>query len=208
MNFDEIIQQLSSTDQKSIKDMMSLFEDIDHRTESFSKQTGLKCKNGCGACCENPNIETTAAEMLPLAAHLWAKGLAEETIQSKASKNICVFYQPDINVPSQGRCGIYAYRPGICRLFGFAARRDKYGTRELVTCKIIKDSQPQDCKRTQEQLPHGLEAPLLTDHAMRVSTIDPVHGVALLPINQAIGRAIEKIGYCIKIQQKLPVPPK
>ena len=30
---------------KIIKDMMALFEDIDRRTESFSKQTGLKCKS-------------------------------------------------------------------------------------------------------------------------------------------------------------------
>ena len=35
-----------------------------------------------------------------------------------------------------------------------------------MTCKIIKDSQPQACKRTQEELQKGLEAPLFTAHAV------------------------------------------
>jgi len=188
-------------DQKIIQDMMALFESIDVQTEKFANQTGLKCKKGCGACCNNPNIETTVAELLPLAAHLWAEGLTQiklEKIQSDASKNICAFYEPDPRNPSKGRCSIYAYRPGLCRLFGFAAHHDKYGKFELVTCKIIRDSQPQACQRAQEELNEGLEAPLLGKYSFSVANIDPVHGEALLPINHAIRLAIEKIGYSVQ----------
>lgn len=166
---------------KIIREMMALFDGIDRQTESFSKQTGLKCKAGCGACCETPDIETTVAEVLPLAAHLWSQGLEPnklEAIRSSASRGVCVFYQPAPNTLSQGRCTIYAYRPGLCRLFGFAAHRDKYGKRALVTCKVIKDSQPQACQRTQEDLQKGLEAPMLAAHAFSVAGIDPVHGLA------------------------------
>lgn len=201
MTFDEITRCLSAEDQKIIGDMTALFDSIDRQTERFSGQTGLKCKNGCGACCTNPDIETTVAEVLPLAVYLWSQGSAQDklgTIRSHNSKGVCIFYTPDPLSQNQGRCSIYAYRPGLCRLFGFAARKDKYGKPLLVTCKVIKDSQPQACKRTQEELQKGLEAPLLTTHAFRVSDIDPVHGVKLLAINQAIRLGLEKIGYSIQ----------
>jgi hypothetical protein len=60
---------------------------------------------------------------------------------------------------------------------------------------VIKEGQPQECNRTQEQLPKGLEAPNLAAYAFSVANIDPVHGKTLLPINQAVKEAIEKVGY-------------
>jgi Fe-S-cluster containining protein len=222
-----LLRCLPAEDQKVIRDMMALFADIDRQTERFTVQTGLKCKSGCGACCMSPEVETTVAEVLPLAAHLWFTGQAEstlETIRSNASKelilkwipasagmtvkSICVFYKPDAVVLGQGQCGIYAFRPGICRLFGFAARKDKHGQPTLVTCKVIKDSQPQVCKGAQEKLQKNiLEAPLLTAHAFHVFNIDPVHGEKLLPINQAIGLGLERVGYnSQKLKQQLPIP--
>ena len=226
MTFDEIIRCLSTEEQKIIKEMMVLYDEIDRQTSNFSGQTGLSCKAGCGACCENPEIETTVAEVLPLAAYLWSQGLASnklEAIRLNSSKGVCVFYEPmnmkgtvplnSLNCrgqsPStgQGRCGIYAYRPGLCRLFGFAARRDKHGQPVLVTCRVIKDSQAQACQRTQEQLQKGLEAPLLASHAFAVSNIDPVHCLKLFPINQAIRLALEKIGFNLQ-KQNLTLPLK
>ena len=204
----EIVRCLSAEDQKVVKDMMALFESIDCQTIEFAAQTQLKCKSGCGACCTNPDVETTVAEVLPLAVYLWSNGQGEgllETIRSKSSKSICAFYKPDPVVKDHGNCSIYAYRPGLCRLFGFAARKDKHGQDILLTCKIIKDSQAQECKRIQEGLQKGiLEAPLLNTHAFAVSNIDPIHGLKLLPINQAIRSALEKLGYSIqKFKQKL-----
>ena len=202
------------TDQNTIRDILVLYEDIDRQTLNFAKETGLCCKPGCGACCENPEIETTVAEVMPLAAHLWSQGLAEkklESIRSNPSKSVCAFYEPvrpaksglnkrpgDPLTPGKGRCGAYLYRPGICRLFGFAARRDKHGQRVLVTCRIIKDTQPQNSSNAQKKLHEGLDAPLLSAHAFAVSNIDPVHGEKLCPINQAIRRALEKVGYNIQ----------
>jgi Fe-S-cluster containining protein len=226
MSFDEIIRCLSDEDQKAIRDMMALFVDIDRQTGKFSAQTGLKCKSGCGACCENPDVETTIAEVLPLAVYLWSRNLDPDATgainraptddgigaELVSARSICVFYKParpaasrlktragDPVLKGQGRCGIYAYRPGLCRLFGFASRKDKHGQSELMTCKVIKDSQSQACQHTQEELQKGdRHAPLLTAHAFCVSNIDPVHGQKLLPINQAIRSAVEKIGYSIE----------
>jgi len=205
MSFDEIVLCLSVEDQKVIGDMMVLFESIDGQTKEFAGQTGLKCKSGCGACCTNPDVETTVAEVLPLAVHLWSNGQGEGFLEDgspKFSKSICVFYKPDPVRKDHGSCSIYAYRPGLCRLFGFAARKDKHGQNILVTCKVIKDSQPQVCKQTQEGLKTGaLGAPLLNTHAFAVSNIDPVHGGKLFPINEAISLAVEKVGYIVPKKQ-------
>ncbi len=212
MRFLEIVRCLPAADQKVIGDMMVLFDGIDRQTEKFAGQTGLQCpakaqsrcggdKNGCGACFENPDVETTVAEVLPLAVHLWSKGSALgklEDIRSKSFKGVCVFYDPLLQI--QGRCRIYPFRPGLCRLFGFAARKNKYGQRKLITCKIIKDSQPLACKRTGEELLKGTwDPPLLTTHALAVAKIDPLHGQKLLPINQAIRLGVEKIGYGLEL---------
>ena len=202
MSFDEVMHCLSVADQKAIRDMMALFEDIDRQTEAFSKQTTLRCKAGCGACCENPDVETTVVEVLPLAVYLWSHGLGPckvEEIRSKISQGACVFFEPAPNASGQGRCGIYAYRPGLCRLFGFAARKDKYEKQAFVTCKVIKENQPYECKRTQEQLIKGaLSAPLLNAHSFSVANIDPVLGRKLMFINQAIEIALEKVGFRIQ----------
>ena len=201
MTFDEIIHCLSATDQKIIKDMMSLYEEIGRQTINFAGQTGLRCKVGCGACCETPEIETTVAEVLPLAVYLWSEGIAQnilETLRADPSQGVCALYQPEVSHKGNGRCGIYAYRPALCRLFGFAARSDKYGQKVLATCRVIKENQPELCQGTQEKLHNGLQAPLLSAHTFAVSNIDPVHGLTPLPINQAIRLALEKVGYNIQ----------
>lgn len=233
MTFDEITRSLSAEDQKIIADMMILFQDIDRQTLRFARQSGLRCKTGCGACCENPEVETTVAEVLPLAVHIWSSGLAgkvgidtafcNQKAASVPAKGICVFYRPASPAASRlktragdpagcgrGRCSIYAHRPGLCRLFGFATRKDKYGQLDLVTCKVIKEAQAKGYQRAQEELQKGVwRAPLLTAHALRVSDIDPVNGLKLLPINQAIRSGLEKVGHRIqKFKQLVPTLPE
>jgi Fe-S-cluster containining protein len=193
MTFEEIIRELSGEDQKIVSDIMLLYEDIDRQIAAFSFQSGVRCKSGCSVCCKNEDIETTVAEVLPVALRLWAQGQAQdhlETIRLKDYKGACVFYQPQ-HAGAPGCCSIYEYRPGLCRLFGFCARRDKYGQPVLMTCRIIKENQPQICAQ-------ACGAPLLNLHAWRVSNIDPAAGGKLFPINQAVGLALEKVGRKLK----------
>ena len=154
MSFDEIVHCLSAEDQKTVREMTALFESIGRQTRQFAAETGLKCETGCGTCCANPDIETTVAEVLPLAVYLWSISQADDALRTRPSAGACVFYKPDPAVKGHGRCGIYAYRPGLCRLFGFAANRDKYGRRTLATCKVIRESQAQACA-------HGLSLKLV-----------------------------------------------
>lgn len=200
MTFEDILRHLSPEDQKIVADIMLLYEDIDRQTSGFALQTGLRCEAKCSQCCQNPDIETTVAEVLPVAVQLWAEGQAErylEAIHGKDYRGVCIFYQPKYANVAPGCCRRYAYRPGLCRLFGFCARRDKYGRGAVVTCKIIKAGQGEVCSRAQEQLHQGLAAPLVSLHTLRVADIDPASGRRLLPINQAISLALEKVGFVV-----------
>jgi Fe-S-cluster containining protein len=205
MPFDEIISRLPESKQVIIRRIMSLFNDFERQTKKFSTLTGLCCKEGCGACCENPRIESTITEVLPLAVHLHSNKTADEIlrqIRSKTSKKVCVFYKPNLFHQGQGRCSIYAYRPGLCRLFGYSTHQDKHGKKELVTCKVIKESLPKVVSDVNLGLQEGLEVPSLTQHAFAVADIDPNLGAVLLPINEAVALAIEKIGYFLEKSSK------
>ena len=48
---------------------------------SYQKTSGLNCVEGCGACCNNPQVEASVLEMLPLALHLFDTGQAEAYLQ-------------------------------------------------------------------------------------------------------------------------------
>ena len=174
-----------------------LLKDTSRQTGVFAKATGLHCKTGCGKCCENPEVETTVTEAMPLAAHLWEKGRAEEIleiIEARSAKGVCVFYRPDPLVPGNGRCAVYEQRPGICRLFGFSAKKDKHGRPVLVTCTVIKEKFPNDYHRACDHIAKGQPVPILSDHTIRVFSLDPSAGMQLLPINAAVRMALERVG--------------
>lgn len=177
---------------EEIPRVRALLEDISRQTESFARATGLHCKSGCGKCCENPDVETTVTEMMPAAAHLWSSGEAEAVLSKVPTAAVCVFYKPDALIAGNGRCTAYEYRPGVCRLFGFSARKDKHGRPALLTCRVIKEHFPADYARVQAQVTDGHPVPLMSDHTLKVMHIDPRRGGQLMPINQALRLALER----------------
>lgn len=166
-------------------------------SDAFAKASGLQCKSGCGACCRYPHMETTIAEMMPMAKHLWDTAQADDILtrlEQLPSVSPCAMYQADPVNPDKGHCHAYAYRPGICRLFGFGARVDKNGHKQLVTCKVIKESYPIEIVKAELGINSGQYAPLISDHTMKVFSVDPHLGKETLPINYALMKAVERIG--------------
>ena len=81
---------------------------------------------------------------MPWAFYLFLNGKAEVILEELNTKTttFCHLYQSLSTTNStNGRCTDYKYRGLICRLFGYAASRDKYGELRLATCKIIKENQ-------------------------------------------------------------------
>lgn len=172
--------------------ILELFSRIDAETAAFALASGLRCPDGCGACCENPGVHASVVELEPLARELVARGQAEDALDRAvaAGPGPCVFYEPD--GPGRGRCAIYAFRPVVCRLFGFAAIRDKRGRAELAGCKVHKAVQPEAMAHARALVAGGHPAPMMAEWQQQALELGASATGTLVPINQAIAQALER----------------
>jgi Fe-S-cluster containining protein len=176
-----------------IQAVEEVFRKLDNEISSFQSWSGLHCKFGCGKCCFKPDIEATILEFLPFAYHLYKEGKAMEWFEKLKSTDdsICLILNP--TQAGAGLCTEYQHRGLICRLFGYSARTNKYGERELVTCQIIKTEQSEDYQKTVSQIATGGELPLMNQYYMQLHGIDMDLTRDFYPINEAIKRAIETV---------------
>lgn len=187
------------------REVMHLFGEAGRTIARFQLSTGLRCPPGCGACCESPHVEATVLESLPLAEEIYRRGQENAILHAIEEKDllgdpVCVLYRPAPLIPGQGRCACYAFRPMLCRLFGFAARKGKSGTLEFCTCKRLKERFPEAVSKVEELLarkPVGTELrewgpPVYQGFSMRMGGIDPGTGFARYPVNQAIKQALAR----------------
>ncbi len=193
--------QVSYTMDKAMKIVdlvLEQYRGLDRLIDRFRNSTGLKCLAGCSYCCRNWPVEATVLEVLPLAKEIYARrketsvmGLIEDK-QSNGDET-CVMVLPESKQKVAGYCAYYEWRPLMCRLFGFAARRDKYGKLELCTCRIITQRYPAEVGRSRIALREGLPLPIYQDTFFQIASIDPYRGYRRLPINLAIKEALEYI---------------
>ncbi|MCJ7771733.1 MAG: hypothetical protein MUP22_01210, partial [Desulfobacterales bacterium] len=94
------------------------------------------------------------------------------------------------------------HRPLICRLFGFAARKNKYNKIEFTPCKVLKQKQPHLAQRAHIAISNGIMPPLYQESALRVASVLPSMGFRRFPINRAIWEALAYF------QWKRPVKPR
>jgi hypothetical protein len=115
------------------------------------------------------DIEASPLEFLPWAFHIFLNGDAEKVLDELEIKTstICHIYNPLTLLDKvNGSCSNYSYRGLICRLFGYAATKDKYGQLRLATCKIIKTEQVENFKNASNLIQNGLPVPIFTDYYM------------------------------------------
>lgn len=172
--------------------LLGLFSEMDSATAAFAEASGLTCPEGCGACCENPGAHATADELMPLASELVARGEAEAVLAraEAAGQGRCIFYTS--HGPGLGRCAEYALRPTTCRLFGFAAIRNKRGQPELATCKVHQAVTPDSVARAHALVAQGASVPLFLEYQQRVQETGTSATAELLPMNVAVRRALER----------------
>ena len=180
--------------ERKVQLVENLFDQLDKESAQFQQTSGIGCVSGCGKCCTHPNIEASPLEFLPWAFHLFLSGRAEEALNTlnKVNSLTCFLFTP-VTVVDQGHCGSYGYRGLICRLFGFAANRDKYGRLRLATCKIIKEGQANNYSSASEAITKGLYLPVFTDYYMQLNQIDFQLGNKIMPVNKALKMALEEV---------------
>ena len=173
-----------------------LFDRLENEITSFRSQTQLHCKTGCGQCCSKPNINASPLEFLPWAFYLFLNGKAEailEELNTKTNTNCHLYQSLSTTDQTNGRCTDYKYRGLICRLFGYASNRDKYGQLRMATGKIITHGQQANFAAAEKAISKGLYVPVFTDYYTRLSQIDNRLATTLLPINEALKMAIEEV---------------
>jgi uncharacterized protein len=179
--------------EEKVAAVTQVFEGLDQQISNFQSATSLHCKVGCGKCCFKPDIEATILEFLPFALHLYRNKLAEPWLEKLAQtdSSICLILNP--TQAGAGLCTEYPYRGLICRLFGYSARTNKYGKKELVTCQIIKSEQMVAYGQSIDKIDGGFEVPVMNQFYMQLHAIDYDLTKKQYPINEAIRRAIEEV---------------
>jgi uncharacterized protein len=178
---------------EKVQAVEEVFRKLDSEIATFQSWSSLSCKFGCGKCCYKADIEATALEFLPFAHYLYEKDLAFEWLDGlkAATSPLCMILDPAKN--GAGLCSEYIYRGLICRLFGYSARTNKYGSKELVTCQIIKTEQAEAFNVAKEKVENNETVPVMNQYYMQLHAIDPELARDFYPINQAIRRAIETV---------------
>lgn len=176
--------------------IMSLYEQLDRDVASFAAKAGMHCPPGCGACCLSPHVECTVAEMLPLAILLFEKGEVETFIKRlQQGSSICAQYEALPDQSEKGRCRNYGQRPVLCRLFGYVGSRDKNGQARYGACRVLQKMEAERIQAIETELQNGrMEIPFFAPAHERIMETAGSLAEAILPINQALMRAIEMVG--------------
>jgi len=188
----------------------ALYRDLAEQISDTARR-GLRCAPGCGQCCERPSaqIEASVAEMHPLARHLWQTGGAEQLLdraRSAGAEGWCALYQkePGDGSYSRGRCEHYDFRPLTCRLFGYAAVLDRHGGPVPLLSPVMKALNPE----WTTQIGDAGALPMATVWRSRMAEVDPQAATDLLPLNEALVRALEQEGLAVRLSQGTPREPR
>lgn len=179
--------------EEKVSAVNEVFQNLDNAISAFQGWSALHCKWGCGKCCFKPDIEATALEFLPLAHYLYQQGTVYDWFEKLRTSGQAICHVLNESQTGAGLCSMYAHRGLICRLFGYSARLNKHGVRELVTCQIIKTEQEAAYNTASQQITAGKDVPVMTQYYMQLHAIDPYLARDFYPINRAILRAIETV---------------
>jgi uncharacterized protein len=172
---------------------LPMFHAVDADISAFQDATGLHCPTGCGHCCETQTPFVSVADMMPIAVDVVARGdgeaLYDRAIANADAGAPCAIFQPG-RLP--GGCTEYELRPMLCRLFGFAAVRDKHRHPRLALCRIHARDLPDVSARATAFVDDGGAVPLFAEWQAEVDSLDPDGSREQLPINVALARALER----------------
>ncbi len=182
-----------------LPELMEIYQEVDTQTLLFKNAARIECLNKCQECCHSARyVEASPFEMLPLSIHLWKEGGAEailKQLEEADPEGPCILLNRNPSSLSAGGCGYYPFRPLLCRLFGFSAVLDKYGTPKIALCKSLKQLDTGIEDRINEMIQKGLQVPILSQYSLRVSFIHPRLGQVRHSLNFSLRQALEIIGY-------------
>ena len=161
--------------------VLRIYQEIDQKIARLQVAFGLRCPSLCGACCDNPEVEATVLEILPLADEIYRRNEEEPVLlvleeKSNQGDFRCALYRADPGFPKGGRCSYY-----------------EFGNLELSTCKVIKERTPEAVHRGETGISEGLDVPVYQESFMRIASMHSGIGYRRLPINLALKAALERL---------------
>lgn len=178
---------------EKIQQVEELFNELETEIDSFKNLSKIKCLSGCFKCCINPEIEATVLEFLPFALYIVQAGREEEwlaKIDANSESDICAILDESLGEKIGGGCSEYKYRGLICRLFGYSASFNKYGSPVYVTCKTIKTEFKTEYETVDREIKNEMQIPVMKNYYFKLYAIDINLSSKFYPINDAIRRAI------------------
>jgi uncharacterized protein len=169
-----------------------IFSELEQEAKKFHEEAEMGCLSGCGFCCANPQVPASPLEFIPLAFDLDKKNQAESILnelESQEKPGNCIVYRSQKEDETKGFCGNYSNRGLICRLFGASARKNKYGVKELITCKILKEAKKDAFELASTRINADLEIPMATAYYTRLKDVDESLSHQY-PVNEAIAIAL------------------
>jgi Fe-S-cluster containining protein len=173
------------------KQIEALLTEADEAAGGYATQTGLRCPDGCGACCRTREIAVTVLEMLPMAVALAGQG--EAVLGRIREGKGCPVFE-DFG-GGKGRCGLYGKRPLVCRLFGYAGVANKHGLVQLAMCRVHKEAGV--------EVEAGVRPPAFAEYGRRLAALAPAYGTRLMPIGEALGEALEKVMLLARLEHEV-----
>ncbi|HXH30162.1 MAG TPA: YkgJ family cysteine cluster protein [Bacteriovoracaceae bacterium] len=173
--------------------LQKVYEEMTGAFSELQAASGLACIQGCGKCCQNPEVEASVLEMIPFALKIYDEGKFDEWIERLTTTGLdhCLLFEAH-GSSGGGRCSSYAHRPSVCRMFGVAGYFNKHHQVVLSVCKFIKENNPQNSSSWEE--PPSNSIPIISTWSTRLSALDPDLCSKKLPINQAILQAMQRVG--------------
>jgi uncharacterized protein len=131
----------------TLNQVINSYRILDKAIARFQAATGIYCPDGCGICCLEWWVEASILEVLPLALEIYSRRQEEEVFASIQEKEghqdfRCVLLLREPPQDAKGLCGYYDFRPFLCRLFGFASRKNKLNRPEFSPCRIMRSTDP------------------------------------------------------------------
>ncbi len=189
-NYYELFPQLQK--------IVTQYKEVDEITQNIKTSFSVSCPSGCGQCCNTTtdNIEASITEMLPLCVYLYEQNAYQKWLQ-KANHQRCVFYATNNHKNNSGCCLVYAYRPLVCRLFGFSFTKNKNGAIVPVACSILKK---QYNDKSKFFVVNTDSLPMISSFSLQSLMIDPVRSDRF-PINEAFVKAMEYVIFKIGLTE-------
>ena len=171
-------------------DLLKLYNEMSESFSQYQNSTGITCPSNCGKCCDNPEIEASPMEMIPMALELLRRGELDLWLEKlEDAPGTCAIFNAITPDKELGRCSIYEYRPPLCRMFGVSGWTDKNDKVGLSICKKLKVLHPERVLTTSP----NEETPILRNWSMKLMQYDSRLVSDRMPINLALKRALEKV---------------